>query len=164
MLPLLLMLAAAPTPSPAPLQTCAANELSLAFDGEGGAFDGMSQSGALLVLRNIGPHACATPGLPTVTFKDAKNKPLPITRKAPMGMRPGPVVRPVGVAAGAELTAALRWVAGPVYPQSRCYDVAYAAIEIAGTPIQTRLGAHICGAAGKGVTFGQPVLQRDPVL
>ena len=158
------MLLVASAPAPPSLPNCAANELSLAFDGEGGVFDGMSHSGTLLVLRDIGPRACAAPGLPPVTFKDAKGKPLPIARKAPVGMHPGPVVPPVGVAAGAELTAALRWVAGAVYPQSRCYDIAYATVEIAGTPIQARLAAHVCGATDKGATFDQPVLARDPVL
>jgi hypothetical protein len=45
-------------------------QLSIGLDREGGAFNGMSQSGALLVVRNVGPIACKTPGLPVLTFQD----------------------------------------------------------------------------------------------
>jgi hypothetical protein len=152
-------LAAAPTVPP-----CPAAALSLATDAEGGAFDGMSQSGTLLVIRNIGPSACSVPGLPRLTLLDAHGKALPITRKAPIGMHPGPVVLPVGIAPGAEVTAKLHWVSGPVYDRNRCYDVKGVSVTIGGTAIRTNLSAHICGNAASGVTFGQPILQPDPRL
>ena len=160
MLSLTMALAAATAPLPA----CKASDLSLTFDGEGGAFNGMSQSGTLLVLRNIGSHACSVPGLPRLVLKDAKGKPMPIARKPPEGMHPGPVSPPVGVPAGAELTAALHWVSGPVYPKNECYDVASVALTVGDEPVSGAMGAHICGWTGKGVTFSQAVLKRDPVL
>ena len=95
----MLLLAFAITAVTAPrLPACTANQLSLSFDGEGGAFNGMSQSGTLLVLRNVGPTACSVAGLPKLTFKNAAGKPLAITRKVPIGMHPGPVILPIGVA------------------------------------------------------------------
>jgi len=150
--------------APAPLPDCRANQLSLAFDGEGGAFDGMSHSGSLMVLRNVGPTACRVPGLPRLTLKGAKGEALPITRNAPVGMHPGPVIVPVGVAPGAELTAPLRWVSGAVYDRSRCYDVRAAAVTIGGETIQTPLRGRICGAGTAGATVDQPVLRPDPRL
>jgi hypothetical protein len=146
------------------LPACAPADLSLATDEEGGAFNGMSHSGTLLVLRNIGPRACTVPGLPHVVLRDAAHQPLPIRRAAPPGMHPGPVVIPVAVASGAELTAPLRWVSGPVYPHSRCYDAATLSVAVGDTMLTISQPARICGAAGKGASFTQPVLARDPVL
>lgn len=63
------------------LPACPPNQLSLAFDGEGGTFTGMQQSGALLVIRNMGPGACTVSALPVLTFKDAKGQPLPLNQR-----------------------------------------------------------------------------------
>ncbi|HEX7820827.1 MAG TPA: DUF4232 domain-containing protein [Sphingobium sp.] len=171
MLPLLaLSLTAAPALSTASrLPPCSADQLSLAFDGEGGAFNGMSHGGTLLVIRNLGPKACRMPGLPRLSFRDADGKPLPIVRKAPRGMHPGPVVVPVGVAAGAELTAPLRWVSGEVYDRSQCLTVASVAVQVAAGPVGTGtlqggFAARICGEAGSEVEFDQPGLRADPRL
>ncbi|TPG39027.1 DUF4232 domain-containing protein [Sphingomonas koreensis] len=150
--------------SPASLPSCQANQLSLAFDSEGGAFDGMSQSGALLVIRNIGPSACTIPGLPKLTFKDTKGRALSISRKVPPGMHPGPVILPVGIAPDAEVTAKLHWVSGAVYDHSHCLATRFAAISIASQSIQAKFAAHICGPSSANVTFDQPVLRADPRL
>ena len=159
---MLLLAFAITAASPARLPACKTNQLSLAFDGEDGAFNGMSQSGTLFVLRNIGPSACSVPGLPKLTFKDAAGKPLPITRKAPVGMHPGPVILPVGIAPEAEVTAKLHWVSGAVYDHNTCLSPRFAAVTIGGETIQTAFAAHICGPGA--VTFDQPVLRPDPRL
>lgn len=160
LLPLTMLALTAPSPLPA----CQANQLSLGFDGENGAFDGMSQSGTLLVVRNIGGVACRMPGLPKLTLKDAQGHALPLSRKAPRGMHPGPVIVPAGIAPGAELTARLHWVSGPVYDHNRCYDVRYAAITLGKQSLQAPLSAHLCGEAGTSVTFDQAALHPDPRL
>lgn len=159
-LPLLLALAAAPAALPA----CTAAQMSVATDAENGAFDGMSHSGTLLVLRNQGPAACRMPGLPTVTFKGADGKPLTIVRQVPRGMHPGPVVVPVGVAAGAELTAPLRWVSGAVYDHSRCLTARFVAVSIGTGSQQIPFTGTVCGEGAAPVTFEQPVLRTDPTL
>ncbi len=154
----------AATPPASALPSCTASQLSLAVDGQGGAFNGMSHGGALLVIRNLGPKACRLPGLPMLVFKDAKGRPLPIARQAPKGMHPGPVVVPVGVAAGAELTVPLRWVSGEVYDRSQCLTTAFAAVTIGAEMVQTAFTARLCGQAGVGIGFDQPILHVDPVL
>lgn len=154
-------------PSPAAvarLPACAAAQLSLAFDGEGGAFDGMSHSGALMVVRNLGPAACRIEGLPAVSFHDAAGRPLDIVRQVPAGMHPGPVVLPVGIAADAEATAPLRWVSGDVFGGGRCRRVASARVVIVGAPLGAALSATMCSPAGRPARFEQPVLRIDPAL
>ena len=148
-------------PAAAALPLCRASDLSLAVDAEHGAFDGMSHSGTLLVIRNLAPHACALAGLPTLTLRSAGGKSLPITRAAPRFMHPGPVIVPLRLAAGAEATAALRWVAGAVYDRGRCYAVASLGVAIGTGTIRTGLPARICGPAS-GVTIEQPPLRLDP--
>ncbi len=146
----------------ASLPACAPNQLSLAFDAEGGNFNGMQQSGALLVIRNMGPGACAVPALPTLTFKDARGRLLPVIRKAPAHMHPGPVVEPVGIADGAEVTSTLRWVSGPAFDQSRCFTSASASISLDGETLGTEMSASFCGPRAGQATFDQPPLRRDP--
>jgi len=146
------------------LPVCAPNQLSLGFDAEGGAFNGMQQSGALLVIRNMGPGASTVPALPTLTFKDATGRPLPVIRKPPAHMHPGPVVAPVGIADGAEVTATLRWVSGPAFGQSRCLTSASASISLGGETLGTDTSASFCAPQAGQATFDQPPLRRDPEL
>lgn len=167
MLTLLAGLALAATAAPArgaAPPACAA-EISVGFDGENGAFDGMSHSGVLLVLRNTGTAACRLPGLPALSFEDAAGKPLAIARQAPPGMHPGPVVVPVGVAAGAEATAPLRWVSGDVYDGGRCLRPARVTVALGGVASTMAWPAGpLCGPPGKPIPFEQPPVRTDPVL
>jgi hypothetical protein len=139
--------------------------LLMRLDGEDGAFNGMSHSGALLVIRNLGPAPCRLPGLPRLKVQDAGGRDLPIVRQAPPGMHPGPMVLPVGVAPDAEVTAPLRWVSGPVYDRSRCLTPDRIVVSL-GARLMTAPwpGGPICGRAGAPVTFEQPVLRPDPTL
>lgn len=160
MLGLLMTLAAGSASLPA----CKAEQLSLGFDSENGAFNGMSHAGTLLVLRNIGDAACQVPGLPKLSMIGANGHVLPIARAAPVGFHPGPVILPVGIAPGAELTAPLRWVSGAVFPQSRCYAPTALSLDLNGVRVRGVLAAHVCGQQGKPATFEQPPLTADPVL
>lgn len=158
--PLALVLAGAMAAS-AHAAPCIANQLSLAVDGENGNFNGMSHSGTLLVLRNLGPAACTVAGFPKILFTDAANTTLPITRTVPRDMHPGPVVRPVTILPEAELTSRLRWVSGEVYPHSQCFAPAALVVVIGGQKLTTPLAAHICGPSGK-VAYDMTRLVPDP--
>ena len=122
---------------------CTSSQISAATDAENGNFDGMSHSGTLLVLRNIGPTACSVAGFPQLTFMDAAGKALAIGREVPKGMHPGPVIVPVTVVPGAEVTATLRWVSGDVYsPRGECFAAASVSVKI-GDGMQTaKLGGE----------------------
>ena len=101
-------LAAQPLQSaPAP---CSTAQLSFSLDDEGGNFNGMSHSGTLLVLRNFGPDACSVPGRPVVGFEDSGHHSLPASLEVAPGLHPGPVILPVVIPAGAEVTSEMRWV------------------------------------------------------
>ena len=160
---------AAVAPLPADVAAVAAlpscRQVSLSLDGEGGAFDGMSHGGALLVVRNTGPD-CRLPGLPALAFFDARGRALPIARRAPAGLHPGPAVPPLGVASGAEATAPLRWVSGPVYPHSRCLTPARLVLTLAPGVTQTYAGpiGRACGPSDAPAPLTQPPLRLDPRL
>jgi hypothetical protein len=65
---------AAPVQSASTLLACTAAQLSLTFDNKQGNLSGLSQSGTLLVLRNIGSRTyhCR----PSLVFEDASNTKL----------------------------------------------------------------------------------------
>ena len=165
-------MAATPVPQVQPpaivaaLPPCAEGALAVSFDREDGAFAGMSHDGALLVVRNIGAAACRVPGLPVLSFADASRKALPIARMAPLGLHPGPVVLPVGLAAGAEATAGLLWVVSPVFGNDggRCYSATSVTVSFDGVSVTAPISTTICGPTGKPATFEQNRLAVDPVL
>ncbi len=136
---------------------CSSNTIWLATDAEDGQFNGMSQSGTLLVLRNVSSAPCALNPFAKFVLKDGGMKTLDVTvetpnpfrgptvddRQLPMGH--GPVVRPIVLAAGAEATTTLRWITGPVFDHSICVNPAFLSLDLAGSFVQTALSAHICG-------------------
>jgi hypothetical protein len=159
---------------------CPASWLSLALDPENGTFNGMSHSGTLLVLRNLGPEVCTVPALPKLRFEDAQHHPLAVKRKAPMGMHPGPVMLPVAVPPGAELTARLLWVDGDVFSDgggngessASSASPAYLVVPVGGQA-ESRKDGHALHTAFHGEMFGphgqppqytQTPLHRDPSL
>ena len=151
-----------PRPS---LPLCKASELSLATDDENGSFNGMSHSGALVVLRNLAPSACRVPPLAEIVFEDASHKALPIksTVAGARFLHPGPVVLPVVLPPGAELTAKLRWVSGEVYVHSVCLHPVFLSVAIAGQSLRTALTASLCGDQTSGVIVERTRFRTDPV-
>jgi hypothetical protein len=149
--------------TPATPPPCAPIALSVNTDGEGGALDGMSHSGALLVVRNIGPDSCSLPALPTLMLEDRVGRALPARRTPPVGMHPGPVMVPLALAVGAEATSSLRWISGPVYPHNRCLTPSHITVRFGASSISTPWpGDSICGEAGAPLGFDQPPLRLDP--
>ena len=170
----------------ASIPMCKAGDLSLGTDSENGSFNGMSHSGTLLVLRNLSSMACRVPARPEIGFVgvstpgDAKGDgstpsrsgssatgkatPLPIRREIPGGrfMHPGPVIIPVVVAPGAELTSKLRWVSGEVFDSNLCFNPTAITVKIEGEVKQAAFAAHICGDKAEGVTFEATPLAPDP--
>ncbi|MHB1303922.1 MAG: DUF4232 domain-containing protein [Acidiphilium sp.] len=145
------------------LPACKAGQLSLGLDAEDGAFDGMSQSGTLLVFRNLGPTPCRTPALPKLVFLDAARRPLPIERKPPVGMHPGPVVPPVAIAPGAEATATLHWVSGDVYAGHHCMKPTSIRATLGTMTLAAPFTGQMCGPAA-AISYTQTWLRTDPTL
>ena len=147
----------------AAVPSCTAR-VEVRFDRDGGAADGMSQSGVVLVLHNVGAADCVIPGLPTLQFADAAGHGLAVRREPPLGMHPGPVVTPLVLAPGAEAAAALTWVSGHVYAGHHCVTPARIVIgEGPHAPTALWRFGPLCGEAGKPIPFRQPVLRAGPV-
>lgn len=155
--------AAPPAAAVAELPACAAESLTLSFDGEDGAFDGMGHSGTLMVVRNIGAAPCRVPGLPAIAFLGPDGRPLPVRFGPPPGLHPGPVVLPVGVAPGAEVTAELRWIQADAFPGGRCYRATAARVRFGAVAVDAPFAGQFCGPAA-GATFGQTRLKADSRL
>lgn len=147
---------------------CAMDQLSLALDAENGNFDGMSHSGTLVVLRNLGGSACRVEAVPVITLRSgATGEAVRGVMAGARSMHPGPVLRPVlrpvVVAAGAEVTASLRWVSGEVFDDSVCVVPKTLAVTIGGATQEVEFGNKLCGQRGKGIEFEMTRWAVDPV-
>jgi hypothetical protein len=157
---------AAPGPSGSAARPppCDVAQLSFAVDRQGGYFDGMSQSGTLLVVRNLGPQACSVPARPELIFMDAHGKPLPVSARQQPGMHPGPVILPVAVPPGAELTSEARWVSSDAYGANNCVEPQSIALSLGGQSLVAPLKTRLCGPAGQSPAYTATLLHRDPPL
>ena len=161
-------------PTAAPLLACTADQISLGTDSENGAFDGMNQSGTLLVLRNVSPTACKIEPVPRIGFLDASNVKLdiaierdspfvhPSADRARMPLGHGPVLLPIALDAGAEATTTLHWVAGEVYDHSVCVTTAFVNVDVAGELARTTLRAHVCAPDATQLHVRAKRLALDP--
>jgi hypothetical protein len=137
---------------------CSADMIALVADASDGDFNGMSHGGTYLLLTNKGGKACIVAGLPAVTMKDAKGAVLPVARKAPVGMHPGPAIVPVRIEPGASARLSLRWVSGEVFDPSRCVDPARVELRFGNQVLGAPLSAHLCGEAAKSIDIDQSPL------
>lgn len=141
---------------------CKAYQLSLNTDSENGAFNGMSHSGTLLVLRNLGPNACTVPARPVVAFQDARRHTLPATLQTPRGMHPGPVLVPVVIPAQAEVTSRMRWVSSDAYDAHNKIAPAFIAVRIAAHTLRHKFTGQLFGPAHKHPSYTATPFRSDP--
>lgn len=134
---------------------CRAGNMSLKLDDRNGEFDGMSQSGAMLVVRNTGKATCTLGVLPELTFADAGHRPLSAERRVPRGMHPGPVLLPVQLRAGKEAESRLHWVASDVFDGGHCIRPARLSVRLEGQSLQVPFGRTMCAPAGGNAFFDQ---------
>jgi hypothetical protein len=151
-------------PAPRHPAPCSEAQLTLRLDGENGAFDGMSHAGGLLILRNLGPRACAMPSRPKLVFEDAQHRPLAISLQASPGMHPGPVLLPVAIPVDAEVTARMRWVSSDAYGAHNCVAPAFLTLPIGKESLRVPFKGQFCGPAGQEPRYSLALLTRDPVF
>ncbi|MBN3807520.1 DUF4232 domain-containing protein [Paraburkholderia sp. Ac-20347] len=132
---------------------CRTDQLSLRLDDGGGDFNGMSHSGTYIVLRNRGNTACVLPGRVPVSFLDSHKRVLRASVQPMPGMHPGPVVRPVTLAAKGDAKGSLRWVSGEVFDNTQCIDPAYVRLRIGEGALTARIRGHLCGTANDGPRY-----------
>lgn len=137
---------------------CLPAHLTAGLDGRNGEFDGMSQSGALLVLRNTGHTACTLPPLSALTFEGTDQQPLAVERRIPRGMYPGPVLLPVVVAPGQKVASRLHWVASDAFDAGNCVSPAYVSLVMKGRMLRVPFDHMMCAAAGDTAYFDQTPL------
>ena len=141
---------------------CTAGQLALSLGNDNGDLNGMSHSGVYVQLRNTGSSDCMLSPFPELVLADSTG-PLKISFAPPGAryMHPGPVVKPVTLAAGAQVRTGLRWVSGPVYTNSVCLQPTVLHVQIEGTDMTTPVEGTICGESGKNTevefTRWQPV-------
>ena len=166
----LLLLAAVPlgaqeAKGQAAIPACQQNQLSLATDGENGTFDGMSHSGTLLVLRNLGSGACRIAPIANLALADSSGKDLLPQRahQGPPGLHPGPVVIAIVLPEKAELTAELRWISGNVFDHGACISPTQLQASFGDTHLRTTIKATVCWDSSTVMRYNGIRFAPDPV-
>lgn len=139
--------------SPEPPRPCSQHELKFHLDNAQGEFDGMSQSGTLLIVENVGQSFCTVPARPRVIFTDADGQPLRIDARTAMGMVPGPVLLPLSIPAGGKLVSEARWVSSDAYGGNNCLAPAFLVARVGDAAFRVAFAGQLCGPAGKHVTY-----------
>lgn len=148
-----------------PLQSqkipCSASDLSFSVDYKNGYFNGMSHSGALLVLHNKGSKDCSIAARPIVGFEDAQQTSLSISWQPPEGMHPGPVLLPIIVPKNAWVTSEIRWVSSPVFDKNKCLSPAFITVSLGNDLLRSPFNGNLCGPADKNPTYTLTLFKND---
>lgn len=142
-----------------PYPSCKSGQISMTFDDENGAFNGMSQSGTLLVLRNSGGQPCVLQTMPHLHFENAQARPLKAERKA---LPPPQPAAWLTVMPQAEVTARLHWVAGDVYEGHHCIAPTTIVLDRPDAPLRAPFMRHMCAPPKSIQFFDQSPLRPDP--
>ncbi|HDR2590551.1 DUF4232 domain-containing protein [Enterobacter ludwigii] len=134
---------------------CEASDITVHTDDHNGQYDGMSQSGTTLVLRNTGPGACMLPPRPVLTFSDAAHHPMPVERRTVRGMNPGPVLPPVTVPADGDLQIQLSRVSSDASEGGNCIRPAFVSLDLAGGTLTVPFDRQMCAAKGSAGYYSQ---------
>ncbi|MEO7066381.1 MAG: MliC family protein [Rhodanobacter sp.] len=151
--------AASPTTSVgSQVKACVPAQLAISLDSGNGRFNGMSHSGTMLVVRNIGTSNCALPTQPAVALTDTNKQALDITaRNLPESGSTS--TAPITLVPGATASSDLRWVSNDVYDNGHGKFPAYLTLELGGKTLSTTFVGHLWGAAGKPPTFTQTLFK-----
>ena len=152
------------TPTTILLPLCATTQLTLTRDDQDGDFNGMQQSGNLLVLRNISHTACGVRPNPKLTLFDRRGRPLPVTARVfeTRGAHSSTVLPPITIAPGAMITATMRWVFGPVFGHNVFLRPLSLSLSIEGQGKRIPFEATICGERGRAVSYTLTRFAPDP--
>lgn len=146
---------------------CQAAIVEIRLDDQNGAFDGMSQSGTMLVVRNTGSESCLMPPVPSVQFEDEAGHKLPVIRRpavqvrrpGPHGAKSGSMLKPLCCQQG-ERYATLHWVSGDVYDDSHhCVRPTRLVLTVGQGEKQAAFKGQLCAPAKASLMFDQSPLQ-----
>ena len=159
MKPLVLLLFAAAAQAQVHAPTCTQPNVSVSFDDVDGRFNGKTESGGLLVIRNFGDQSCAILPKPAFRFEDKDGKPIDFTWAAPRFMHPGPVMRPILIPPGAEVSGHMQWIYNSSDRSIPCARTAILEVKLDGqNGPRIRFEHDVCGK-----TFTLEPLHTDPI-
>lgn len=140
-------------PLPVMPQLCKADQIHLDVDSGNGYFNGMSQSGMFLALKNMSSSACMLPARPELVFEDAGHHVLQAIVQTSPGMHPGPVILPIRLKQHETVVSQVRWVSGEVYDHSRCIHPTYVALRVGEQLVRKAFHGQLCGPQEKGPSY-----------
>ncbi|MEA2260371.1 MAG: hypothetical protein QOH35_2825 [Acidobacteriaceae bacterium] len=77
-------------------------------------------------------------------------------------MHPGPVIPPVVIPVGAEVTSQMRWVSSDAFGASNSISPAYITFSVGGDRLRLKFTGQLFGPAGKQPTYSVTLFKRDP--
>ena len=154
---------ATPLQSASTLLAFTTTQLSLTFDTKGGNFDGMPQSGTLLLLRNIGSQIRNISSRPALEFEDASNTKVSIFLETSPDKLSSPIILPVTILAGTKATGQLHWDSSEVFDNSKCFSPASVAISFGPDVRRGPVMGRLCGPSSPDAKSRLAHLKRDLV-
>ncbi len=143
------------------VRSCKPADLSVHFDNGQGEFDGMSHSGAWVVLTNHSATRCAVPAVPVVQLEDTQAHVLATGKPAQLSSNQQPSQKTLKP--HAQWRASMYWVSGDVYDGGQCVSPERAVLKFPLGDMRVNFPARtLCGPAQMPLTFEQGQLQRAP--
>lgn len=138
---------------------CKPDDLSVQFDNGQGEFDGMSHSGAWVVLFNRSATRCAVPALPVIQLENAQDHVLAIGKAAQLAPNQQPsqkILKP-----HMQWRTSMYWVSGNVYDGGQCVSPTRAVLKLPLGDVVVNFPARtLCGPPQMPLTFEQGQLQQ----
>jgi hypothetical protein len=107
--------------------------------------------------------AAWVPARPILGFEDVSHHPLSISLDVSRGMHPGPVILPVVIPVGAEVTSQMQWVASDAFGANNSVSPAFINLTLGGDTLRLKFTGQLFGPAGKQPAYSVSLFKRDPV-
>lgn len=143
------------------IRSCKPSDLSVHFDDGQGEFNGMSHSGAWIVLFNHSASRCTMPAVPQILLEDAQAHVLATGK--PVQPLPDQRLRQTILRPHVQWRASMYWVSGDVYDGGHCVTPMRAVLKFPvgdlGVDFPQRT---LCGPSSGDILFEQGQLQQMP--
>lgn len=134
---------------------CKAVQLRLETGPREGIADFAPRTGLLLNILNSGPD-CAIAALPPIGFRDGRGRALPISRRSPPGMHPGPALLPIELHRGHHVAIEVSWTPCPASRGEPCARAGRLTVLIGSGLLETRVDSAVVGGPNGEFRFDQP--------
>lgn len=141
--------------------SCTKEQLSVSLDDRDGFYNGMSQSGTEMLLKNTASVVCSVSALPVLIFSDNLHRVLSVQQKYSRVMSPGSVLLPVNIEAGEKVRIPLRWVSGEVFEHTHCFRLEFISLKLPDGDLRLSFNRMMCAPEHESGYYVQSPVARE---